>query len=323
MTVPVTRRHTSILVVVLALIMLILALPSRTVVAAPPDQSPDQLGLSGLKTEPLDPSNVASGMRIETEVSYRLGSVQDGYLALFTFEDSSNTASGQSTPIPISMGNGKVTLDIEYEPGPKVQTLNLLIGLFGADKRLIGWLATNPLPTASLAGRLEFQEAMDARTNGDNALAVERLTKAIDLSPQAGSLYYWRGDTLLRMGRYDEAVADYDSALKLMPQHVASMVGRGIAEVWKQEWQGGIDDLSAAIDMGTDQGPLTAWAHRARGVAYAALGQASEAIADYEAYLALTPDAEDRSQVEGWIIDLGGSPSSPSSDVSSDDGAPQ
>lgn len=289
----------------LVAMLLLLAMPVGRVMAAG-DQPADQLNLLSLQTQPLDPSNPSGGMRIDSKVSYKLASSAKGYLALFTFEDNANNASAQSSPIAIDAGSGQVALNIDYQPDPKVQTVNLLIGLFSSDKRLIGWLATNPLPLDTLAGRLEFQEAMKARQSGDDAGAVDRLTRAIALSPQAGSLYYWRGDTLLRMGQYDEAISDYKAALELMPGNVASLVGLGIAEVWKGQWQDGVSALSAAIDTGSDQGQLVAWAHRARGVAYAALGDKADAVADYQAYLALTPDAPDQSQVQDWITQLGG-----------------
>ncbi len=302
----VVRNHASVLVACWVAILLILALPSLPAKAAAPGPAADQLALVGLTTDQIDSAVSSSAMRIQAQVAYRLGSVKSGYLALFVFEDNANKASGQSEPILLTAGGGNVTLDIEYEPGPKIRTVSILVGMFASDKRLLGWMATNPLPLASLGGRLEFQEAMAARADGNNALAVERLSKAISLSPDAGSLYYWRADTLLRLGQYDDALADYDFALSLMPEHAASMVGRGIALVWKQQWEDGAASLSAALDLGLEDGPLAAWAHRARGVAFAAVGRDSEAVADYDSYLTLTPDAPDRAQVEGWMALLGG-----------------
>jgi regulator of sirC expression with transglutaminase-like and TPR domain len=89
-----------------------------------------------------------------------------------------------------------------------------------------------------------------------------------------------------------------------MPQDVASMVGRGVARVWREQWDEGINDLTAAIDVSTVDGPQTASAHRARGVAYAARGRNAEAITDYEVYLSIVPDAPDRARVEQWIDGL-------------------
>ena len=48
----------------------------------------------------------------------------------------------------------------------------------------------------------------------------------------------------------------------------------------------------------------TAFAYRGRGTANAALNRSEQAVADYQSYLALVPDAPDRAEVEGWIEDL-------------------
>ena len=70
------------------------------------------------------------------------------------------------------------------------------------------------------------------------------------------------------------------------------------------EAQSAIDDLSFAIDQSTGNDRLTAFAHRARATAEATLHQASQAISDYQAYLAMASDAPDRVQVERWIAEL-------------------
>jgi len=62
--------------------------------------------------------------------------------------------------------------------------------------------------------------------------------------------------------------------------------------------------LTAAIDADGPPDRVTAWAHRARGLATASLGQSAQAVADYRAYLDLTPEASDREQIEAWIAAL-------------------
>jgi regulator of sirC expression with transglutaminase-like and TPR domain len=71
--------------------------------------------------------------------------------------------------------------------------------------------------------------------------------------------------------------------------------------VWDGQDGRAISDLTSVIDTSADPDLLTAAALRARGVAFAALGKPSQAIADYEAYLSLLPRATDRAKVLGWI----------------------
>jgi regulator of sirC expression with transglutaminase-like and TPR domain len=90
-----------------------------------------------------------------------------------------------------------------------------------------------------------------------------------------------------------------------MPKDRPSRVGRGIAYLWLGQAEEATVDLSFAIDSSPPiPDRVTAWAYRARGLAQAALGDSSAAVADYTAYLSLSPDAADRGQVEGWIADL-------------------
>ena len=48
------------------------------------------------------------------------------------------------------------------------------------------------------------------------------------------------------MGRYDEAIADYDAALQIDPNKVASLYGRGMAKRRKGDYAGGNTDIAAA-----------------------------------------------------------------------------
>ena len=68
-----------------------------------------------------------------------------------------------------------------------------------------------------------------------------------------------------------------------MPQDRPSRVGRGIAHLWLGDTSAAIDDLSFVIDEPQDRDRVTAWALRARGLAYARLGQSSNAVSDYRA----------------------------------------
>ena len=48
-----------------------------------------------------------------------------------------------------------------------------------------------------------------------------------------------RGFVRLRAGQYDNAIADYDAALKLEPNKVASLYGRGMAKRRKGDYAAG------------------------------------------------------------------------------------
>jgi tetratricopeptide (TPR) repeat protein len=50
----------------------------------------------------------------------------------------------------------------------------------------------------------------------------------------------------LKSGRYDDAIADYDAALRIDPKKFASLYGRGMAKRRKQDVSGGNADIAAA-----------------------------------------------------------------------------
>jgi len=297
-----TSRTPALRILVLPIVLLLVLAGNSSVMAAVP---PDRLEVTGLAAVPVDPDSPPGSMRFRVQVNYALGVTPSGFIALFLFEDDARRSNQRmSNVVPIKTGTGRATLDIEYVPAPQVEMLTLIAGLFDQDQHLLGWVATNPMSLADWAGRVHFEEAMAARLAGNQAGAVVHLTHAIQASPKTGNLYYWRADTLIRLGRYDEAIQDYTRALELMPEHRASMLGRGVAWLWKEQWEAALNDLTAALDAGADADTLTAWAHRARGVANAAMERPAEAIADYEAYLSEAPEAPDRADVEGWIHQL-------------------
>jgi tetratricopeptide (TPR) repeat protein len=66
------------------------------------------------------------------------------------------------------------------------------------------------------------------------------------LNPNYASALAERGIIHLRLGRRDEALADFDAALKINPKFAASLYGRGLAKLRKGDAPGAKTDLAAA-----------------------------------------------------------------------------
>lgn len=265
----------------------------------------DAIQLVGLTTVPSLPDSPPDSIRFEARVHYSLQSVPNGFGLLFAFED---TAPASSQPpqesVPVAQGTQDLTLDFDYTPSPSAQQLSLMVGLFKDDQSMLGWAATNPFDLAPWRARAAFDRAMGAKNSGDWASALDDVNQAIQLSPDTANLYYLRGDIQVHQSAYDAAIGDYSHALDLIPNNRPSLVGRAVANVWEQNWSTALDDLSPVLDPAQPTDGWTALAHRARGLAYAGLNQPDQAVAEYQAYLSLTPDAADRSQVESWIAAL-------------------
>jgi hypothetical protein len=304
------RRRVGRLLVVAAILLLSIGTSAASGVPGvfaqqTPPQPVDRVQLVDLTLDALGPPHPPGTATFKVVVNYQLQSTRSGFLLLFLFEnDTRNSTQDSSSGHRVAQGTGRVTLEGVYQPGAGVEVLSVLVGLFRDDQTLLAWTSTNPVSMEPLPGRTAFAHAMAARLGGDYGEAVKHLSAAIQLSPQTGNYFYWRAASRIRLGQYDGAILDYTRALELMPQDRASRLGRGVALLWKEEWEPAVADLTRVIDESPAPDQSTAWARRARGIAHAALGQYEPAIADYQAYLALAPDAPDKAEVAGWIAEL-------------------
>ena len=284
--------------------MLVAFSVTPTAAQSQPPTARDSIDLVGLTTRQPTPDSGINQVEFQATVNYRLQSVENGFVLLFLFENSaSNSNQDTSNSIPIQRGTGQLVLNIPYTLRADVKALTLVAGLFRGDQHLLAWVSTNPIDMGPWPGRVYFEKAMAARLDNDFATADQDLSLAINQAPQTGNFYYWRGDTRVRLEDYADALTDFDRSIELMPQDRPSRVGRGIARLWLGDSGGAIDDLTFAIDNGSAD-RVAAWALRARGLAYANMGEPQSAVADYQRYLQLLPDASDKDQVQGWIAAL-------------------
>src|SRR5690606_33172689 len=70
--------------------------------------------------------------------------------------------------------------------------------------------------------------ALDYYRTREYGAAVADLSQALKLSPRA-SAYYWRGAAHLEIGRFDEAITDFDGALRLDPNTKSALSKRAAA----------------------------------------------------------------------------------------------
>jgi tetratricopeptide (TPR) repeat protein len=291
--------------VALSATLLVLAMSITPVAAQQAPSLGDRIDLVGLTTRQPAADAPLNQVQFQATVNYRLSSVPSGFVLLFLFENSeANSTQDNSNAITIQRGTGQLILNIDYTLRPNVKSLTLVAGVFKGEQKLLAWVSTNPIDMAPWPGRVNFEKAMAARLNNDFATADEALSQAIQDAPDTGNYYYWRGDTRIRLQEYPLALTDFNRSIELMPQDRPSRVGRGIARLWLGDSSAAIEDLSVAISNTQTADRVSAWAYRARGLAYSSLGESTEAIADYRAYLELSPNAADRAQVEGWIAEL-------------------
>jgi tetratricopeptide (TPR) repeat protein len=80
---------------------------------------------------------------------------------------------------------------------------------------------------------------------GDLRAALADCNQAVRLQRNAAA-YDSRGVTLLKSGKWQAAISDFDSALRLDPKLASSLYGRGFAKLKRGDRTGGNSDIAAA-----------------------------------------------------------------------------
>lgn len=126
------------------------------------------------------------------------------------------------------------------------------------------------------------------------ALSLVCLVALMGARISAG-IFFKRGDTHFRNGRYQEAVRDYDFAITMQPGLLQQIryhvdysflyVQRGLSNIHLGLNQEAVQDFTRSIEIV----PTNEAAYLNRGVANARLRQSEEAIADYSTAIDLLP----------------------------------
>ena len=129
----------------------------------------------------------------------------------------------------------------------------------------------------------------DCRRSWDAVVSVHACTEVIDGSAYGSELraeaFRRRGNARAAAGAHEEAIRDFDSAIKLRPDDAAVYAARGQVRLSRGDNQGAVADLAAAVRLD----PRSAEYLVARGHAQMVGGHPEEALADFSAALGLDP----------------------------------
>ncbi len=133
--------------------------------------------------------------------------------------------------------------------------------------------------------------AYNNRGNAKNDLgrhdeAIADFNEAIRLKPDFAKAYNNRGNVKNTMGRFEEAIVDLNVAIKLKPDLPGAYYNRGTAKIAMGKHEEAIADYSEAIKLDHD----LVHAYLGRGAANARLDKYDEAIEDYSEAIKLDPD---------------------------------
>ncbi|MDX2156696.1 MAG: tetratricopeptide repeat protein [Hyphomicrobiaceae bacterium] len=119
--------------------------------------------------------------------------------------------------------------------------------------------------------------------------AIADLDQALRLMPGPAGVYNDRGIARFLKGDQSGAMADYTEAIRLDPSHAEALNNRA----WTMLQAGNAQAALADADRSIRADAGKAYAYDTRGHIYEALGRRDDAIRDYERALALDPGQED------------------------------
>lgn len=133
-------------------------------------------------------------------------------------------------------------------------------------------------------------EAVLVRACSDGATGIEACTAAIESGRWQGGNLAWafnnRGLAQARRGAMLQALADYDRAIALAPDHPAAWLNRGNAHSVLGDLHAALRDHEQALAL--DPQNASAWHNR--GVTHEELGEHEKALSDYRKAISLDPE---------------------------------
>ena len=135
-----------------------------------------------------------------------------------------------------------------------------------------------PLPKGSASSYFEKGEGYNL--DGKYQLAIVEFSTAIRLNPGYTSAYWARGWTHDYLNQYEQAIQDFDKAIQLDPYDVLPYISRGFSYYRSNSYHQAIKDFDKAIQLDPNDSLLHAMAYDGRSMAYRILGQDAKADAD-------------------------------------------
>ena len=103
--------------------------------------------------------------------------------------------------------------------------------------------------------------------------AVNDFNRGLDLEPENTWLLANRGESYRRMARYEEALTDFNHALEMEPEDASALAGRGV--VYRQI--GRYEEALANFNQVEKFEPNRDWNCFNRGITYATIGREDQA----------------------------------------------
>jgi tetratricopeptide (TPR) repeat protein len=171
-----------------------------------------------------------------------------------------------------------VDMDVGLRPGPYVQEwtrdieekVSKFLGEATKGLKIPGRESTDAKTHVLKGYRLHRQKSYDE--------ALKELNKAVEMDPRNADAYYWRGRTLVNLGRLDQGVDDFKTAVRFKPDYSEAYDNLG----WLAAKQGQVDEGIAYLTKSIEFKPQNAWAFYNRSRLFFSKGEVANAMKDAE-----------------------------------------
>ena len=128
--------------------------------------------------------------------------------------------------------------------------------------------------------------------------SVDMFTKAIEINPRVGVVFFHRGNSYLHLRQYESAITDFNMALQFDSGVSQIYNSRGRSYAGKGQHQSAILDFDSAIALN----PKDAIPFYNRGSSYQRLGQNEKAILDFNLAIELDSNFVNAYYNRGWAF---------------------
>jgi tetratricopeptide (TPR) repeat protein len=154
---------------------------------------------------------------------------------------------------------------------------------------LFAFLTTASVYSADEPPRADLAAAVQTLQGRNYAAAEKQFDEILAKQPQSVPALIGRGSCLLYRMAFDQALADFTTATKLVPNNVAAQVGFGSANAELQNWAAARNAYDEALKLD----PKSADAFVGRGGVHLAQGNTDLALADFDQALKVQPQSAD------------------------------
>lgn len=169
----------------------------------------------------------------------------------------------------------------------------------------MGVLSLGLAATVLIVNFVNSSNATELYKRGDTLLELKRYddalasyNRAVELKPEYAEAWKGKGSTLLALKRYEEARNAYDKAIQIQPAYSEAWIGRGNALDSLQQYKEAINSFDRAIEFQSDS--LEAWNNK--GNVQIKLQQYSDAIASFDKAIQLQPKYAPTWNNRGWAL---------------------